>query len=131
MNPLYLERGIKGIYTRTSLKEVPEEIRIAFFAPTADGIHFSVMNSLKEQIEWKQENLVLKTPEERFHLIFLRNNLLTYYDETIKAPVFDKVLGCLIEGGFLVIGAHERIPSGARHLTPFVGGSCILQKSVE
>ena len=60
----------------------------------------------------------------------LRNSLLTYYEDELKAPAFQKVVHSLTQGGFLAIGAHEKIPPGVRGLLPFGRHPCIFQKDI-
>ncbi len=43
-------------------------------------------------------------------LIFIRNNLLTYYEEGDALETLRRVLETLDGGGFLIIGANERLP---------------------
>ncbi len=66
--------------------------------------------------------------ESTFHLIFLRNNLLTYYQDELKKTAFKKVIYSLATGGFLIIGAHEKIPLGTPELLPFSRHPLIFQK---
>ena len=110
MNPKYLERARIGVYGRSSLKEVPERYLAAYFERKAGSTLFSVRDSQKKGIAWQRHNLLLDPPGACFHLVFLRNNLLTYYQEEIERPAFRRVTDCLLEGGFLIIGSHEKLP---------------------
>jgi chemotaxis protein methyltransferase CheR len=128
MNPGYLAKAARGVYSRSSVKQVPDDLLSAFFLPQGDGLEFSVKPFLKGQIVWKKENLLVQVPDTAFHLIFLRNNLLTYYKDSIKNPAFRRIADHLIPGGFLVIGAHEKAPSTDHGLLPCQGKPYILQK---
>lgn len=127
MNPIYLDRARAGIYPRSSLREVPKEIRPIYFEPQKGKKHFAVRSFLKEGISWKVQHFFLDVPEKRFHFIFLRNSLLTYYESELRELAFQKVVDRLEPGGFLIIGAHEKIPSPASNLTPFRGNPWIFQ----
>jgi chemotaxis protein methyltransferase CheR len=62
-------------------------------------------------IRWQQHDL-LDPPVEGgpFHLILLRNNLLTYYQGPgLQAPL-TRIMAALVPKGCLVTGAHERLP---------------------
>ncbi len=48
-----------------------------------------------------------------FHMILLRNNLLTYYQGPDLQAAFTRVVAILSPGGWLVTGAHERLPVSA------------------
>jgi chemotaxis protein methyltransferase CheR len=118
MNPAYLNKARTGIYSRSSLKDVPEASRSLYFVPGAKGQTFAVVEVLKKGIEWRGHNLLLDPPGRGFRLVFLRNSLLTYYEDEIKAPAFQKVVESLDQGGFLVIGAHEKLPKAPTGLLP-------------
>jgi chemotaxis methyl-accepting protein methylase len=56
-------------------------------------------------------------PGSGFHIIFLRNNLLTYYQsDLIKVP-FTKIIDSLSPDGWLIIGSHEKLPDESLVLT--------------
>jgi chemotaxis protein methyltransferase CheR len=55
-------------------------------------------------------------PDFGYDIIFLRNNLLTYYRDALKKEVLKKVLTGLKTNGWLIIGSHEKIPSDGPEL---------------
>jgi chemotaxis methyl-accepting protein methylase len=110
MNPHCLARGKRGIFPPSSLKEVPEAMRSRYFLQQNRKQGFAVRPFLKRGIDWRAQHLLSCLPEESFHLIFLRNNLLTYYRKEVKAPVFEKVADRLEPAGCLIIGSHEKLP---------------------
>jgi chemotaxis protein methyltransferase CheR len=128
MNPVYLDRAKVGIYTKSSLKEVSEERRANFFQPNKRNKCFAVKPSLKEGICWARRHLLHDAAEKRFHIIFLRNNLLTYYGEELKEPAFRKVVDHLEPEGYLIIGAHEKIPNASSGLVPDKEHPSIFQR---
>ena len=128
INPLYLDKAETGIYSRSSLKEIQEEIRSIYFGPRMRGTHYLLEAFIKKGIIWAVHNLLSDPPGGRFHIIFLRNNLLTYYQNELRKPAFRKVANSLTPDGFLVIGAHEKIPEGFSTLVPFCHHSYIFQK---
>jgi chemotaxis protein methyltransferase CheR len=65
---------------------------------------------------------------KKFQIIFLRNNLLTYYRQEIKEPAFLRVVDSLVAGGFLIVGTHEKLPLQTRTLSQFKRYSYIFQK---
>lgn len=163
MNPVYLNRAQNGVYTKSSLREVPEAIRDEYFECMRKGRSYAVTERIKEGIVWEEHNLLVDSlgsdrraprrrsaaarkrprPEGRgrgelsqngkfpfredlpgragrlhFHLVFLRNSLLTYYGEELEIPAFQRVLDSVTRGGFLIIGSHEKIPAGNWGLVP-------------
>jgi chemotaxis methyl-accepting protein methylase len=106
----YIQMARKGIFTKSSLKEVTDGIRDAYFETKKGGNRFDVKSLLKENITWQVRNICSGPPETGFHIIFLRNNLLTYYRyHLIKKPL-SMILKSLNPGGWLIIGSHEKLP---------------------
>jgi chemotaxis protein methyltransferase CheR len=109
-NPVTLERARIGLYPASGLKEVSEELRSRYFHSDREGKSFRIIAPLKKGLTWRVHDLLSGALESRFQIIFLRNNLLTYYRDEIKRAALKKVLTCLCAGGFLIIGSHERLP---------------------
>jgi chemotaxis methyl-accepting protein methylase len=118
-NPAFLEKAKAGIYTPSSLKEVPAGLWSTFFEHLRKENRFSLSPSLKEGIVWRCHNLGRDEPPSKgFHLVFLRNNLLTYYEEGKQVVAFRRILSALRPGGVLIIGKKERLPSECGRLVP-------------
>ena len=118
-NPVFLERAREGIYTQSSLKELPDRLRNTCFDHLPGKNRFALSASLKRDIVWRLHNLVSDDPPSAgFDLIFLRNNLLTYYEKRLKIPAFGGVVSALREGGVLIVGKKERIPPECGPLVP-------------
>jgi len=129
MNPLYLDKAQAGVYPASSLKELSAEILSRYFYP-ANGTLFAIAGSLKEGILWRLHNLLSDDPPQMgLQIIFLRNNLLTYYKEELQNPAFQRVLDSLAPGGFLIIGSHEKLPAECQALVPFPPHPSIFQKT--
>lgn len=126
MNPAFLARAMDGVYSASSLREVPEPMRQRYFF-RKENRSFVVKPFLKEGISWQEANFISRIPGESFHIVFLRNNLLTYYEEEVRRSVFPKVVERVVAGGYLVIGSHERVPSGTENLRQLEEHPCIFQ----
>ncbi len=128
MNPEYLDRTRDGIYQASSLREIGKELQSAYFE-TAKGKHYAVKPKLKENIILKQHNLLCDDPPgSEFHIIFLRNNLLTYYKDKLITGAFRKIIDSLAPSGFLIIGSHENLPFEADDLISFAPYSYVFRK---
>jgi chemotaxis protein methyltransferase CheR len=127
MNPIYLQKAGAGIYPASSLREVSEETRSIYFEPQKGGKRYLVAPSLRDDILWKEHNFLTNAPGSDFHFVFLRNNLLTYYNNELKEPAFRRILDSLVPGGFLIIGAHEKLPV-MLNLIPFCRHPYVFQK---
>jgi chemotaxis methyl-accepting protein methylase len=118
-NPLWLSKARAAIYGRSSLKEVEPNVRETYFQPVPGSPEFAVALWIKRDIIWRVHDLVADDPPaEDFSLIFLRNNLLTYYNEAIQRPVLEMILGSLGSPGFLIVGSHETIPEELTSVEP-------------
>jgi chemotaxis protein methyltransferase CheR len=128
-NPDYLERAGAGVYSRSSLKGLPDNVRAIYFHTSPDKANYFVVDCLRDNIVWQVHDLMRQTPPAgKFQIIFLRNSLLTYYPEENRTPVFLKVMDGLDEGGFLFIGRREKLPCPIPTLLSFKDCSYIFQK---
>jgi chemotaxis protein methyltransferase CheR len=128
VNPAYLERAIEGIYPEGALARVPAEARACFFQP-AGKKSFRVVDDLRQGIRWQVHDLTADPPPARgFHIVFLRNNLLTYYrDEVVKAAL-PAIADRLVPGGVLVIGRKEHLPEFLKGFDPCPAAPCLCMK---
>jgi chemotaxis protein methyltransferase CheR len=128
INPVYLKRAHDGLYSLSSLKEIPEELREIYFIPHSQEELYRIAPSLKKEILWKAHNLSFELGESNFQIIFLRNSILTYYKDELKQSAFRKVMESLAHRGFLIIGSHEQLPIESRGLVAFSGQPSIFRK---
>lgn len=129
MNSEYIDVAKRGVYEASSVKNVPDDIKRSFFRIFGNPPKYEILPSLKENIEWHVHDFVKQPlPKRIFHMIFLRNNLFTYYCREIQEEVWTKVLDRLMDGGFLVIGRKETLPFGSPDVQPFQGCTYIFEK---
>ena len=118
--PQYLERAKKGIYPAGALRDADAERRSDWFFNVKKD-RYIVRPWVKNGIDWRVQDLLTDPPPaEDLDLVFLRNSLLTYYLPDLSEKPLQRVINALRPGGFLVIGAKERLPEAARnHLMPY------------
>ena len=131
INPIYLDRARAGIYPSSSLKEVTKEFRSGYFKQKGGKKLFEVKASLKMGITWKNHHLLSDPPGSEYDIIFLRNNVLTYYQERLKKRAFRNVLESLAPCGILVLGSHETIPFETSDLTGVTPYSYVFRKEAK
>ena len=116
IHPEYIEKAKAGIYTKSSLKEIPDEIRDVYFDRKKGGNRFDVISGIKKNIHWQVLNLFSGPPDSDFQIIFLRNNLLTYYRDHLIKDTFAHIIESLSPGGWLIVGSHEKLPDDSSRL---------------
>lgn len=118
--PEYLERAKTGIYPKGALREMSAD-RLADWFSHVKKQQYMVKPSLKEGIDWRVHDLLADDPPaQELDIVFLRNNMLTYYAEELAGKPLERVIDALRPGGFLVIGAKEEMPeAGMKRLVRF------------
>jgi chemotaxis methyl-accepting protein methylase len=109
----YLDKAKIGVYGVASFKELSAENRNLYFETKKGGKRFAIKPRFKADIQWNVRHLFEGPPATGYHIIFLRNNLLTYYQEHLKIKVFKKIAAGLLPGGWLIVGSHEKLPENA------------------
>jgi chemotaxis protein methyltransferase CheR len=117
LHPAYLKAARSGVYSSSSLKEVDHQDRERFFRKTDRKNRYQVMPEIKDNIHWQVHHLSSDPPDRNFRVIFLRNNILTYYQTLQKTAMLKKVVDALAPMGLLVIGSRERLPSAEKNLS--------------
>ena len=115
MTPEYVRRARSGRFTLSSLREVPDAYRRIFFDADRKGRWFRIKPELALGIQWLIHDLLDDPPDSGFNIVFLRNSLFTYYQDSTRQKVLAKIVHSLAGDGILVIGLKERLPdpSGA------------------
>lgn len=116
MHPDYIDKARAGVYAKSSMKEVPREVREHYFDIRKSGNRFDIKAAFKSGIEWKVQDIFSDPPGSAFDMIFLRNNLLTYYKAHLKIEGLKRVLKALAPDGWLIVGSHEKLPSAVSNV---------------
>jgi len=130
LNEESLERARAGIYTPGSLKEVSKELRVRFFETLVKGQRYGVRPFLKENIHWQRHQVMSPPPAGGFHLILLRNNVMTYFQEPLRIEALNQVIPSLVPSGLLILGARERLPETFEGLVSLPDYPFIYQKDI-
>lgn len=129
-NAHMIERARSGLYHRSSLREVDRATLETYFEPTRQKNTSAIAQHIKQSVRFILHDFIRDDPPaDEFHLIFLRNNLLTYYSGECRDAAFNRIVKRLRFGGFLVIGTHEEIPEECRTFVPSTYNRCILVKA--
>ena len=99
----------RGVYTASSFRQTPPELRRRYFIDKADGIHVS--DDLRALCNFGQLNLLHADRSAvvgRVHVIFCRN-VLIYFDNASRRRVIEMFYERLLPGGFLLLGHSESL----------------------
>lgn len=128
-HPGYLEKAMEGVYRKSAVRELPEALTKKYFREVGDHGLMRVTDGLKEGIFWRRHDFTREPPPHRsFHVILLRNNLLTYYRGDVQKSALAKILGSLATGGILFIGKGEKLPPLPFGMIPLARGSPLYRK---
>ena len=115
IDPHLLERSHQACYPPGTIKNLPQPLRSAAFSINND------LYCLKPQyqaiVEFRQQDIRTTMPDEMFDLILCRNLVFTYFDEPLQQTILERLLSRLRPGGWMVVGVHEALPTGAGGLT--------------
>ena len=112
INPIYIDAANKGVYGISSLKELPQCYIDRYFEKVVGKQRYILKRFLKLGIQFELNDIIEDAPPApHFDIIFIRNNLLTYYRNPEKENALKKVLSVLNPGGILVTGSHEKLSS--------------------
>jgi chemotaxis methyl-accepting protein methylase len=127
-DPERIEKARNGIYNPSSLREVTPEVLSGFFETRKGARQFLIKEGLKGDIEWATGDLQSDPPEAIFHVILLRNNILTYLGQEGQISTLIPILNRLAPGGLFISGCHEALPLEIEELVPMVDCPFVYQK---
>lgn len=112
-----LARAERGVYAEGSMRELPAALRDAAFERDASADDLRVRDELRRYVAFRREDLRRTMPDGPFDLIACRNVAFTYFDDAAQRQVAAGLAERLREGGVLVIGGHESLPTGFETLS--------------
>jgi chemotaxis methyl-accepting protein methylase len=90
---------------------LPDELKAKWFQKIPGKRQWQIDPLLGNHIEWRFHDFLGMPPGNAFHLIMLRNNLLTYHKGPILHTTFENITRSLVVGGVLILGSREKLPS--------------------
>ncbi len=122
-----LARARIGCFEPTSLRELPRPLIERAF-DQVEG-RYCVKPQHREGIKFLDQDLRKGMPRRMFDLILCRYVAFTYFDEQLQCRVLANMLKKLRPQGYLVIGTHERLPSGVATLAGLDKTPQVFQKT--
>ena len=103
-----LERAAKGIYTYTSIKNLPADWQEKCFREH-DGF-YNLEPEYKTAIRFQQQDVRDLLTDSIFNMILCRNLVFTYFNLQLQKTILNNLWQHLEIGGVLIIGVHETLP---------------------
>ncbi|MCK5579811.1 MAG: protein-glutamate O-methyltransferase CheR [Candidatus Omnitrophica bacterium] len=103
----------EGKYSERSLKEVPETMVKKYFREMdfdnkKKWQSFALSDEIKKMVDFYQHNLLKPFVQKGFDVIFLRN-VMIYFDNESKQKVVSNIQNNLITGGYFFISLSESL----------------------
>lgn len=111
-----ISKAKQGIYSAKSLENLPKEFIQSFFTKYNDA--YQIKDNVKNQVTFKQFNLLEDEYPKQCDLILCRN-VMIYFTEEAKNDMYKKFHDSLSNEGVLFVGSTEQIILPNRYnLTP-------------
>ena len=125
----YLKMAMEGIYEYRSLKELPSNLVEKYFRNVSGKNRYVIEPDLKGSIAFRNHDIIEEPPpSENFSIVFLRNNLLTYYKSTEKENALARIITSMKTGASMIVGSHEILPDGFSIMVPSSHSAWIYYK---
>jgi chemotaxis protein methyltransferase CheR len=111
-----LARAREGCFNATSLRDLPATLVSQAFE-RVEG-RFCLLPRHRKNIRFMRQDIRAEAPAGKFDLVLCRNIAFTYFSEPVQRQVLTRIMDRLRSQGFLVIGAHERLPAEHGELVP-------------
>ena len=121
-----LARAEAACYDAGSLRDLPAGWRDR--ATVFDGRRYCLRPAFREGVRFRLQDIRRARPAGPFDLVLCRNLVFTYFDLDLQIALLRRIAARLRPGGYLVVGAHERLPDDAAGLVPLDGSVPIYRK---
>jgi chemotaxis protein methyltransferase CheR len=122
-----LKRATTACYRASTLKEAPLAWRDQAFDRRDN--QYCLRAPFREAVRFVQEDIREALPAERFDLILCRNLVFTYFSFELQMRLGRRIISRLHPGGALVIGLHERLPTGIEGVEPWPVARAVFRRS--
>ncbi len=103
---LYTAQG--GIYSKDRCQDIPPKLLAKYF--TKNKEKYQVKPFLKEHIVFDYNNLMLRTLQRKFDIIFCRN-VMIYFDQKSQKILIDNLIARMKPYAYLLLGHTESLES--------------------
>ncbi len=114
VDPICLKFAQKGIFLKTSLKNVPKELLNKYFTPEGET-EYSIKNEIKQMLNFSYLDLTSPELIKNTDLILCRN-VFIYFDRNLQEQLLMKFYNSLNPNGYLVLGKSETLLREAQEI---------------
>lgn len=109
VNTEVLAQALRGVYDREHIESLPESWKRRYLRPVDGGERYEIVQEIKDEVIFRQFNLMDDFPFKRkMHIIFLRN-VMIYFDQETRKQLIQKVYDAMEPGGYLFVGRTETL----------------------
>jgi len=126
-DPVVLKRAGRACYPPSSLKEMPASWFVSAFRQR-EG-EYCLSDRIAKKAIFIAQDIRESAPDGLFHLVLCRNLAFTYFDMGLRQRVMERIANSLVQGGALVVGTHESLPTGAKDFSPWLADAPIFRKN--
>jgi chemotaxis protein methyltransferase CheR len=105
-----VERAGAGRFSQADMRHVPPSVRARYFVPDGDG--WLAQPTLRKHLRFRVEDLLHSRYPAGLDLVLCRN-VVIYFTDDAKNHVHRGIAGALRPGGYLMVGATERVADPA------------------
>lgn len=105
-----LGRAAAGLYSESSLREVPGPIAEKYFL-REEG-KYRLREDVVRSVTFQRHDLLFEPPPGVFDIILCRNAAFTYFAPGRRMEIAESIASALPPGGALVLGRTEKLPPG-------------------
>ena len=95
-------------FSKRAMQHVPDSYRTRYFTKEKDAESWTAKKNVTQWMRFQQHNLLDPLNERPFDLVFLKN-VLIYFDQESKKKVIKNIRHVMRPGGTLVTGAAEGV----------------------
>jgi chemotaxis protein methyltransferase CheR len=105
-----VQRAGSGRFSQADMRHVPPNVRAKYFRPDGDG--WLAQETLRKSLRFRVEDLLHARYPTGLDLVLCRN-VVIYFTDDAKNHVHRGIAGALRPGGYLMVGATERVSDPA------------------
>ncbi|HBA97986.1 MAG TPA: chemotaxis protein CheR [Lachnospiraceae bacterium] len=107
-----LKHAMEGKYLAEQIAPLPDRWKKSYFKRISEE-EYQVKNELRKQVVFRQFNLMDDIKfKGLFHIVFLRN-VMIYFDDNTKKALLERIYDHMENGGYIFIGTTESIDKTA------------------